>query len=109
MSAPLEGSPSDDQKQRLEDWLVELKLVCRSYGLLLDTEEGETHIIDLARDRTIGIGLTYLLDAQGRITGFDCTGSILDGVWLVDGPRGPVEQRELGTVWPRRAVEEKPA
>ncbi len=84
-------------------------MICRSYQLLLDTDDGETHIVDLLNGNTIGIGLTYLIDEDNRITGYDCTGSILDGVWLVDSPQGLTEQRELGSMWPRRPIDERPA
>lgn len=104
----LEGNPSDEQKSRLEDWLVELKFICRNYQLLLDTDEGDVRIVDLLSNTTIGIGLTSLLNDDGLITDYDCTGSILDGVWLVEGPAGLVEQRSIAPVWTRRPVEEQP-
>jgi hypothetical protein len=112
VSAPLEGNPSDDQKRRLEDWLTELKIICRRYRILLNTDEDWVHLVDMDRDTTIGIGITYLTAERGgreRITGFDCTGSILDGVWLVDTPQGPKEQRAAGRVWPEHPSKETPS
>jgi hypothetical protein len=43
----VEGDPTTDQKDRLEDWLAQLKIICRIYGVLLHTEDGETRLIDL--------------------------------------------------------------
>lgn len=103
MIYPLEGEPCDEQKSRLEDWLTELKIICRRYQLMLDTDDGETRILDLTRGTTIGFGITYLLEDSGQITGFDCAGSILDGVWLIDTVAGPREQRAAGRVWPQRS------
>jgi hypothetical protein len=101
--SPLENAPSDDQKRRLSDWLTELKIICARYRLALDTEDGETRVIDVTRGTTIGIGVSFLIEEKkGRrvITAYDCTGSILDGVWLIDTPTGTVEQRTLGRVLP---------
>ncbi len=92
----LEGEPDDGQTERLENWLTELKMICRQYGILLNTDDGETVIIDLYSATVIGIGLTYLLDESGtRITAYDCDGSILDGAWLIDTPEGSREQRHV--------------
>jgi hypothetical protein len=110
--APLEGQPTDDQKHRLEDWLAELKIICRRHRILLDTDQGEARLVDLVRGTTIGIGVTYLTAERAgrvRITGYDCTGSILDGVWLVDTPSGPREQRDVGRVWPQHLSRESPS
>lgn len=111
MNLPLEGKPTDEQKQRLEDWLTELKIICRRYRILLDTDDDWVHIVDMDAATTIGIGLTYLSatrDGRERITHYDCTGSILDGVWLVDTPTGPAEQRHVASVWPRHLTRETP-
>lgn len=108
----LEGAPSDAQKRRLEDYLAELKIICRQYRFLLDTDDADVRIIDLDRNTIVGIGLTYLLSERGgraRITGYDISDSILDGVWPVDGPpgtSGPVEQRTVQPVWPRHPSED---
>lgn len=110
MSYPrLEGLPSDTQKRRLEDWLTELKIICRRYRILLEAEDGEVRLIDLDRRTTIGLGLTYqTAERAGRewITACDATGSILDGVWLIDTPNGPEEQLRAGHVWPAPTQEE---
>lgn len=106
MTAPLEGHPTDAQKSRLEDWLTELKIICARYRLILDTDDeegGETRVIDVERGTTIGIGVHYLIGTKnGRrvITAYDCNGSILDGVWLVDTDTGMREQRSVGRVYP---------
>lgn len=99
----VEGNPDSDQKNRLEDFLSELKIVCRTYGILLDTEDGDTRLVDMTTGRIIGMGLTYLVAQRGgrtRITAYDVTDSILDGTWPVDTPQGSVDQRVAGTVWP---------
>lgn len=111
MSYPLESEPTDEQKHRLEDWLTELKIICRRHRILLDTEDDWVHLIDMDREKTIGIGLTYLSAERGgrpQITAYDCTGSILDGVWLVESPEGLREQRALGSVWPHHPSKDIP-
>lgn len=103
MNFPLENEPSDDQKLRLRDWLTELKIICARYRVVLDTEDYETRVIDIDRDTTIGIGVTYLTERKnGRnvITAYDCTGSILDGVWLISSDGHTQEQRHVGRVHP---------
>lgn len=111
MTSPLEGAPTDEQKHRLEDWLTELKIICRKYRILLDTADDWVHLVDMDRDTTIGIGVTYLTAERAgrqRITAYDCTGSILDGVWLIDTPEGPQEQKQAGRVWPAHPSKESP-
>lgn len=100
----LEGAPTDEQKERLDNWLSELKIICRQYGLLLDTDDGDTRIVDLYAHTIIGVGLTYLTtgNSHDTITAYDCSGSILDGSWLIDTRAGPIEQRLLGPVFPHR-------
>ncbi len=102
--APFENAPASDQKERLEDFLAELKILCRKYALLVETTQGETQIVDLVSETVIGIGLFWLLDQQDgtRIRSLECMGSILDGVWLVNGPDGYREQYMAKTVWPHR-------
>ena len=99
--APLEGRPTDGQKERLEDWLSELKLICHKYGFLLDTQDGDTRVIDLDRQTVVGMGLFYLVNGE-MITAYEVESSILDGTWPVDTPSGPREQRFVGRVWPHR-------
>lgn len=106
----LEGEPTDEQKHRLEDWLSELKIICRRYRILLDTEDTDTRLIDLERQTVIGIGVTYLTADRGgrrRITGYDVSDSILDGVWPIDTDEGVEQQRHGGRVWPTHPHEPK--
>lgn len=98
----LETDPDDDQKERLEAWLTELTLISRRYRILIESSDGEVWIHDLDRQSVIGLDLTLLLDATDRVKCYDVENSILDGVWLVDTPQGPQEQRAVGRVWPRR-------
>ncbi len=101
----MEGNPTEAQKSRLQDFLVELMLLCRQYNLLLDTYDADTRVIDLGTNTIVGIGLDYIVlevDGEQIITNYECDGSILDGVWLVDTDSGPREQRELGRAHPRR-------
>lgn len=108
---PIEGSPTTDQKDRLEDWLSQIKIVCRTYGILLDTDDGETRLIDLETGKIIGMGLTYLMvqrRGHTRISAYDVTDSILDGTWPVDTPAGTADQRQAGHVWPQRPTSERP-
>lgn len=108
---PIEGAPCDEQKMRLEDWLTQLTIICRAYGILLDTEDGETRIVDLHTQRIIGMGLTYhqvLRADREYISHYLATDSILDGVWPVDTPDGVTDQRNLGSPWPRRPADERP-
>lgn len=102
---PLEGHPSDDQKERLEDWLSELMLICRRYGLVLDTDDADTRVVDVWSNTVIGVGLQYIVADdrdQPKIHSYDCAGSILDGAWLVDTPEGPQEQRAVSSPFPHR-------
>lgn len=103
----VEGNPTDEQKHRLEDWLTELMIICRKHRIvLMDTGpdcEG-VQLVDIDARSVIGIGLTHLSRERGgrvRLTGYDCTDSILDGTWPVDTPDGPADQREAGHVWPQ--------
>lgn len=104
--APLEKVPTDDQKERLEDWLQELKLICAKYQMLPDTDSGEVRIIDLKTGHVIGFGLCHLRDRERPewIRALDLDGSILDGVWLVDTGDGEREQRDVMNVWPTRTI-----
>lgn len=97
-SHPLEGRPSVDQRERLEDFLDELTLICRRYNLLLDGYvEGETiQVLDLDSGNVVGLNLLYTVQERtGKVVAYDCEHSILDGVWLVDAEDGPVEQHTL--------------
>jgi hypothetical protein len=98
----LETQPGDRQKERLEDFLTELKIVSRQHGVLLVPWAGEIAVYDLLAKTIIGVGFSYVVDVfdHGQITGYDCTDSILDGAWPV-GTDGAT-QHELGTTWPLR-------
>jgi hypothetical protein len=71
----LEGTPTDDQKERLEDWLQEMKLICRKYSLALTSEDEEVVVLDLASGNVVGIGIVPLTSGDPPyITAFDCAG-----------------------------------
>jgi hypothetical protein len=97
--APLESAPTDLQKNRLERWLGDLQRNCNRNRIALESgEDGDIHVVDLERGTVIGVGMDVLLrtvEGQVRISALDCEGSILDGVWLIDTPEGPREQREV--------------
>ncbi len=97
---PLEGEPTEDQKVRLDMWLRELRDLCRRHRILVesDTNLEDVRLIDLDRMRIIGVGLTPQLAVRAgrwRITHFDSSDSVLDGVWLVDTADGPRPQMDL--------------
>lgn len=102
----LEGAPTDEQKERLEEFLAELMLVSRRYGILLQDEHETVQFLDLRGEgRLIGVGLQFDTDTgtpDGRVTDYFAADSILDGVWLVDTDDGPVEQHRVGPVFPQR-------
>lgn len=102
----LEDAPVDDQMDRLEDLLTELKILTSRYKIaLINTPDG-LMFLDLVTQRVIGIDLVAHTKAAGDaqlIDRYDCQDSILDGVWLVRGPDGDlVEQRTLRNPWPSR-------
>jgi len=94
----LEGDPTPEQKVRLAGFLDELMLISRKYRIVLDgyVEDGPA-LLDLDRNTVIGVGLLYLVDEYrgNKVTSYDAEDSILDGVWPVDGPDGPIEQKDL--------------
>lgn len=104
MEPILEGAPTDDQKERLEDFLTELTLLVRKYRIvLLDVDSG-VEIHDLNSEHLIGLGLSCWT-APGdrrRVREYTPVDSILDGVWPVDTPTGHTEQRHVGNVFPLR-------
>lgn len=86
MELRLEGAPDDDQRRRLEDFLTELKLISRRYGILLHDVEESTRIVDISTGHTIGVGLAYFT-APGndqRVIEYIPVDSILDGAWPLD-------------------------
>lgn len=103
-SLHLEGAPTDDQKDRLENFLSELMFSVRRWGICFLDPDEVLQFVDMSTGNTVGIGLT-MFTAPGddtRITGYLPADSILDGAWLVDGPDGPVEQRLVQNVFPLR-------
>lgn len=98
----VEQNPTAQQRKRLDDWLSELAIICRKYELLIDTSSGDTMIVDLHTSTIIGVDLAYLLNAKGRITGYEVADSILDGVWMVRTGHGMVEQRTIESVLEQR-------
>lgn len=106
----LEDAPLDDQMERLEDLLTELKILTSRYKIaLINTPDG-LMFLDLATQHVIGIDLVAYTRAVGEaqlIDRYDCAHSILDGVWLVLGEDGDeagemVEQRTVRNPWPSR-------
>ena len=104
MELSIEGAPTDDQKERLEEFLAELMLISRKYQLLLKGNGEMVEFFDLVRQSTIGFGLEWFTAVGDdlKVTGYIPADSILDGVWPVDGPDGMAEQRHLWRVNPRR-------
>lgn len=94
----LERTPTPEQKRRLGFWLNDLLWISRTHGIYVVTQDGEVRVVDALSGHTIGLDLAYLLDGgqPPRLSSLDCDGSIMDGVWLVDTPQGPIEQRLLG-------------
>lgn len=96
--AGLENWPNASQCIRLGRFLEDLAALCTSQRLVLAVEDGELRIVDLERDSVIGIGLDHQLSGRWRhhIDSYNCEGSILDGVWLVENGNGDlVEQQTL--------------
>lgn len=102
--AALEGTPVDDQKERLEDFFTELMLLTRKYQILLSDEHETVQIIDMPSGNLVGVGITYwtAVDDDRKVIEYTPADSILDGVWLVDTVDGPQEQHQVGSVFPRR-------
>ena len=98
-----ETNPTDDQKHRLRDWLIELAIISQKYGIHWSETDLGLIIRDQLTGTIIGSGLelfTAIKDGVDRIIAIEISDSILDGVWLVDGPDGPVEQRADRSVFP---------
>jgi hypothetical protein len=96
----LENRPTPAQQEALEDFLNELMLISRKYGMLIDSYgDFETPVIrDVAKGTIVGLHLAYFVDPHepSTILSYDCSGaSILDGVWLVDTSDGPKELRDV--------------
>jgi hypothetical protein len=100
----VEAAPVDSQKERLESFVTELMLITRKYRILLN-DRGETvEILDMDSGTLIGLGLAVFTapDDDHRVICYVPADSILDGVWPVEGPDGPVEQRHVQNVFPLR-------
>jgi hypothetical protein len=91
----VESNPSFSQRQRLQRFLFELAQLSRRYQLRLDTLDHEVQFIDITSETVVGLDLHADTEESGVLKGYNIGDSILDGVWLVDTPNGPVEQREL--------------
>ncbi len=99
----VEGQPQDDQKERLENFLSELMLISRRYRILLRDNDECTQLLDMNTGNLIGLGLAWFTgEDPHHILSYVPVDSILDGTWLVEGPDGPIEQRTLQNVFPRR-------
>lgn len=101
----LEGHPADEQKHRLEDFLSELMLISRKYGILLVDHHETLQFLDLRnRSRLIGMGLVGFTDAiaPDKVLLYLPADSILDGAWEVDTDMGSVEQHTVMNVFPWR-------
>lgn len=101
----LEGRPDDGQKERLEDFLSELMLITRKYGILLVDGHETLQFLDVReQSRLVGVGLVGFTSTKDpdRVLMYVPADSILDGSWLVDTDSGPVEQRAVMNVFPRR-------
>jgi hypothetical protein len=87
-----ETNPNDAQKYRLMTFLLELKELCETRGLLLVPWGGDIGFYDLQAKTMVGVGLHYILDdldpSNATVHSLESLDSILDGVWLVDGPDG---------------------
>lgn len=102
----LEGTPSSEQKERLEDFLAEVKLISVKYRIALRDEFETLEFLDLVNERLIGVGLqveTHDGSYHGRPVAYHAADSILDGAWLVDSAEGSVEQHLVGPVFPQRS------
>lgn len=100
----LEERPSHEQRGRLIDFLSELMLISRRYGMVIDSYvDVETPVVRDTRTGTVvGLHLAYFVapDNHEQVTAYDCEGgSILDGVWLVQTPDGLKEQRHVDGSW----------
>lgn len=101
----LEGRPTDEQKDRLENFLSELMLITRKYGMLLVDDHETLQLHDLRNgNHLVGVGLVGFTSAQdpNHVLMYVPADSILDGTWLIDTDKGPVEQHAVTNVFPRR-------
>lgn len=99
-SDEVEHRPDRAMKQRLDDFLYELRAISARYEIFFDGDvSGATNaLVDARTDKILGYGLTYVL-SEGKVPptmlGYDCESSIHDGEWLVHDDKGDlVEQME---------------
>ncbi len=80
----LELRPDEDQRERLRDFLSELMLISRKYGILIETHHrGEQPmLVDLHTDTVVGIDLAYRVHGD-FVRSYECDMAIYDGVWPV--------------------------
>jgi hypothetical protein len=93
-------------RERLQMFLAEVMFASRRYGLLIDRHDDEQAptIVDIEADTIVGLDLKYVVNADGKVAGYACEDSILDGVWPVQSSDGSlVEQRYLNHDPARRA------
>lgn len=97
----VESTPTDDQKERLENFLTELMLLSRKYRILLMDEAETVEILDVPSQHVIGVGLGWFID-DGRVKEYVPVDSILDGAWPMEVGDAVTEQRFLQNVYPHR-------
>lgn len=93
----LESRPSAEQKQRLQDFLLEMLVLSRRYGMLVtqDPNTGNTVVVDTDNETVVGIDFFFATDAKNdhRVLMYTCESSILDGVWVVESDDGSWTQQ----------------
>lgn len=94
----MENHPTDDQRARLQDFLIEVMHASRRYGMLIATAKNDEPpvVIDVERGTIVGIDFEYITDEENDnlVKSYWCESSILDGVWIVEADDGSlVEQR----------------
>lgn len=103
----VEGRPTDGQKERLRDFLTELKLLTRRYKILLIDQDESVQLLDLSvGGHLVGVGIVAFTvpGDDARIIDYEAADSINDGAWLVDTADGPMEQRAVMNVFPARQL-----
>ncbi len=104
MDLHLEGAPTDDQKERLEDYLTELTLLARKYRMMLLDPDHAVEIHDLDSGRVVGLGIAVFTQHTNprKVGSYVPVDSILDGVWPVDTPYGIADQWTVQNIFPLR-------
>lgn len=110
---PLESRPSEDQRERLQDFLIEVMALSRKYGMVIATElEGSPPVVfDVHADTIVGIDFGYVVDEDknNKVVAYQCADSILDGVWIVEQDDGSLVQQRYWKRDPRSAADGPPA